>query len=133
MGIIIAVLLIIGGYLLFKPGLSECDILSEKFDSMVDNSQFTYSDEGSIVVGELSEIESLGVGRSMASDLEAYRLYFRGKDEIAPLYFMTTEGNNIPYLEDNFYSFDLKDIRVSGAHSGEFIDRDLNKLSYVQC
>jgi hypothetical protein len=46
---------------------------------------------------------------------------------------MTTEGNNIPYLEDNFYSFDLKDIRVSGAHSGEFIDRDLNKLSYVQC
>ena len=67
------------------------------------------------------------------ADLEAYRLYFRGKDEIAPLYFMTTEGNNIPYLEDNFYSFDLKDIRVSGAHSGEFIDRDLNKLSYVQC
>ncbi|MBU0959683.1 MAG: hypothetical protein KKB31_07080 [Nanoarchaeota archaeon] len=133
--VLVVVVLFVG----FEEGLflSKCESLKEKFDDVESKglipARYGEAYKQILIGGELIKIEYLGPNRSMASDLDAYNLYFRGREKEAFLYLMTTFGNVLPYEKGSFYFFDQGQISASGAHSGEFIDREMNKLEILDC
>jgi len=133
--VLIIILLFVVFFLNSENKEMECNRLAGNFDKeAADGSLFPQLDlEESEVGGTLISIEFLEGYKSMAEDLEGYKLYFKGIDEEASLLLTTTVGNVLPYQENSFYKFDLNDIRFSGAHSGEFVDRDLDKLILISC
>ena len=131
--VVLIVVVVIGIY--FQTlSISECERLSKSFDKeAADDSLFPESRGDSFVGGTLIRVEPQGLGYSPAEDLEAYFLYFKGINKEARLILTTTEGNSLPYEVGNFYRFNLDDTRRSGAHGGEFIDRELHKLTLLLC
>ena len=92
---------------------------------------------GEIVGGELIDIseEAYSSMSSIAMGGPNVKyLKFKGykKEGLIHLNFRYPNAT-LPYEVGKFYKFDTSDIRLSGAHSGEFIDPELNKLEEIDC
>ena len=61
-------------------------------------------------------------------------LTFKGNERETIMYlFYRNDSESFPYELNKFYKFDLNEVRLSGAHSGQFMDPELNKLQEINC
>jgi|GEM_PF-3554841 len=119
--------------------VNSCEDLSEELDKYLKDGRirvdFQTCEKDSILVGGiLINIENSGFDPSR-NDYN-WELTFESMNKQGTMYLTTYTDQGLPYVTDQFYKFDLKEIcahLMSSALSGSFVDRELDKLKPLDC
>ena len=133
--IVVITVILVGAYFYFTNEEDICEELLKNFDKVItdrnNHPEPSRMQTMDIVVGgTLIEAKESDFGFEGYND---YILKFKGRDKEGWFYYQTNSEDTFPYEVGKFYKFDLSDIRLSGYHSGIFIDNDLDKLELMDC